>query len=1016
MAQPLSAGRSATAESWRVMPMDRRNWLFTPIAGASFSGAVEACTKVDHSLTEVLLVGADCTALVTCALSIGKRFTIYDFVCDSLEPLILCKQASSLVIGATPATLDSCSRLVELCAGLGGIGVGAEWCDFQVVANVDKNQLVIDHLSRMGKTNVLQGDLSSDFVIRELHASLTEPAHAFAAGFSCQPFSYQGDQGGFSDARSSSFWATLRVAHLCDAKILMLECTPGAGKDPRLRSALQDFAQVRRLQIHEVFSKLSDQWAARRDRWWAVLYPASWPQMKLRQWGIDSDFTTVQQLIPVWPVWPHHELEQLKLTSEEEELYFQVFPAHDGRVLKLNQSAPVFLHSYGSATTKCPCECRLNGFSSERLHRDGLRGVVLVLHDGFRFLHPQEMALILGYPLDLDFGVDLKATMCLLGQLASPLQSIWLCGHLRQIMELVWNCPKGYGPEQLLGQYKEHLLFQRHHLWALPDSLNTIEITLTTNQGGTMTFTRLGLTHVRELLQAQRFALDYGCSVALFDGGDLVSEQAILQTQGFHGAYRLDFHGPGDAVLLARGCVALVLHCTHADECVLVPAGTMIFEALQELGHFGILCLQDHFGTRWGMDARLWHSVDLFALHSFGAGPEPVSSGLSMRFVSMAVDVLLRLLPQDTEVPFVTGIAFKPGLGVVHFGPDLLQCAGNDLPRYFCLLMNGHWWLVSCCLDVELREFTVRYWDGFQHRTLPSDIESFIRFLENWWLLDCAIVGTKGFVSQQLADSCGTIMLAHLISELFGVDRVDPNVVEQMHTPLCTLAALLGTTKNLVGGAPSTESQVLQQLSNILVDKGVPQERVQERAAMALKKIGIQELQAALQSKNPWLYLKSIGSRPHVSFQWAKGDELQQKIRTKATSKFSIQPSEKKRKGQKPRSDEPLCIDPSQLQLVENSFFKQIAFSAVGPEAVGIAFATAAELAPFLSAGQVISKQPLGVLTTVSIPEGQSGVLQVETLRYPAPCPLQGYQWTASDPRQFGHAWSNCDHSWGCSC
>ena len=77
-------------------------------------------------------------------------------------------------------------------------------------------------------------------------------------------------------------------------------------------------------------------------------------------------------------------------------------------------------------------------------------------------------------------------------------------------------------------------------------------------------------------------------------------------------------------------------------------------------------------------------------------------------------------------------------------------------------------------------------------------------------------------------------------------------------------------------------------------------------------------------------------------------------------------------------------------QLVDNTFFaqnhavKQIAFAEVGPQAARLAFASVAELAPFLTAGKVISKAPLGVLATTPLPPDQSGTLQVEMLRFPA--------------------------------
>ena len=84
--------------------------------------------------------------------------------------------------------------------------------------------------------------------------------------------------------------------------------------------------------------------------------------------------------------------------------------------------------------------------------------------------------------------------------------------------------------------------------------------------------------------------------------------------------------------------------------------------------------------------------------------------------------------------------------------------------------------------------------------------------------------------------------------------------------------------------------RLVLRLSELLVEKGVSAPRAEERATMGLKKIGATELQQALDSANPWAYLKAIGSRPHVAFQWLKSDELQNKIRARAPTSLPFSP------------------------------------------------------------------------------------------------------------------------------
>ena len=130
------------------------------------------------------------------------------------------------------------------------------------------------------------------------------------------------------------------------------------------------------------------------------------------------------------------------------------------------------------------------------------------------------------------------------------------------------------------------------------------------------------------------------------------------------------------------------------------------------------------------------------------------------------------------------------------------------------------------------------------------------------------------------------------------------------------------------------EQSVLHKLEVLLKEKGVPADRVEERSNLGLQKLGAKELDDAFQSANPWTYLKAIASRPHVSFQWIRADELQSKIAARAASKFQIQ-KHKAKPGAKRSPPAPLWVDPEQLVLVPGTFtaqdqaLTQIAFSDV---------------------------------------------------------------------------------------
>ena len=245
-------------------------------------------------------------------------------------------------------------------------------------------------------------------------------------------------------------------------------------------------------------------------------------------------------------------------------------------------------------------------------------------------------------------------------------------------------------------------------------------------------------------------------------------------------------------------------------------------------------------------------------------------------------------------------------------------------------------------------------------------------------------------VPQQDAASCGTIMLATLAFKLGLSPAPALDHLSYIHRQLVDFADRLELQHGPLGLGPAPDSLVLR-LAKILVDKGVPSSRAEERAHLGIKKTGQHEIQQALENSNPWLFLKSIASRPHISFQWLKADELHDKIQSKATSKFVVKPSDRKKKKQNDRaSDPPLQVDSQQLQLLPDTFFAegkplaQISFDEVGPQASGVAFILASDVAPYVQAGKVISAKPLAILTTAPLQTDQVGTLHITELRFPA--------------------------------
>ena len=958
--------------------MDIERWMKPPTEGVAFSGVIFTMKSLEDDLTEVWLKGSSLSAIVTMALPVRQVFTLYEFMVHSVDPIFLCPVSGSKFVPAQECTEASFQQIIEVCAGLGGISIGAEACDFMAAAFFDKNELVCDSLRRMNRAKVHQGDLTKDSDVKLLHCSLGKAAHTMTAGFACQPWSYQGDQGGFSDSRSDSFWGTLRACYLCQCRLLILECTPAAGKNHRLRTALQDFGLTLGLQFHDVFLQLSDQWPSQRSRWWAVLYPSEWPSIPLAAWTRSSDLVTVESIIPRWPSWTDEDIDQLRLSELEQQLYLQQYwePA---RILDVKKPTQVFLHSYGNATGPCPCSCRNFGFKPERLQASGLRGVVLREGDGFRFMHPKEVAHCLAMPISLNYGEDHRATLCLLGQVASPLQSFWIFAQVNNILNEVFDTMDWINLDLALASYKDNLMFQAHHHW--PNWYTNMQAVFEVMHEDGQPIRIIKDRHMRaiDLLQAERINLEWCQTLALFDGGFRVPEQALLQQSGLKGPYKLVQLPCSHHFEVPVGLIMASFEIRNGSVFVLVPAGSFLFEAMNKLELSHDLQLFDCFGRHWKADTRLWNSVLLHDHRPMGAG-DCVDQGISLGLVRSLLQQF-----DNTALCFhwdVTG----DQLPDLNFMLDQLPHG----PLMICLLSSQHWQLIQCSLDFS----------GYLHFEQIDGLDLDHRVsLDGFYGLLTKEAQAFGFMVQhsqpfqQACDhTCGSLMLEFVLGG-HGLMDLCPWSSESARHQWILENHSVNLQGDHTGFGPqnSQEHAALLKLTQLLVEKGVPFARAEERAIAGIKKIGLSEILAALDNQNPWQYLKAIASRPHVSYQWIKADELQQKVRAKASAKFTLQPSEKhKQKHQARKPEPPLIVDPNQLLLLPKTFFaggheiKQIPFAAIQPNCKGLAFATVPEVLPFLQTGNLISGDAVGVLTTTPVPREQVGTIQVLDLRFPA--------------------------------
>ena len=106
----------------------------------------------------------------------------------------------------------------------------------------------------------------------------------------------------------------------------------------------------------------------------------------------------------------------------------------------------------------------------------------------WRRLHAQEVALLNGVPLDLEWGTNQRLNLCAIGQMAAPMQSIWLAASLARHMQILFSNVTPVDHMEVLNQLKHEVFAQGKALYqGIPRMPNPAE------EGGQITVAEPGL-------------------------------------------------------------------------------------------------------------------------------------------------------------------------------------------------------------------------------------------------------------------------------------------------------------------------------------------------------------------------------------------------------------------------------------------------------------------------------------------------------------------------------------------
>ena len=693
---------------------------------------------------------------------VSGRVTVYDAqVNRDGMGLMLSIDASSVVVARGQLSVKDLCEIKELCSGIACISMGAAHIGGWAVGALDVNHLAISHLRDNGHPNPVLGSVLKDSDICRMHLMNGARRSTLSAGFPCQPFSKQGDSKGMGDSRAAVFMGVARAAWLMQPGLILLECVVEAGMIPEINLTLAQLAEGLGFGIRTIELALEDLWPCRRRRWWAVITSPTWLPTSLRSWPSFS-FPKVSDVIPVWPTWPAHEEDQLELNGVELHAFHEPCFGLEDRVLQTSGVAPTFLHSYGSQLSGCPCKCRSQGLSPERLERAGLRGVYV--HSQMsgmpRWLHPRELAVLQTVMPDMIFNDDLRASLVMLGQIAAPAQALWL---LAQIWcPLLTDLPS---PEKALKSYLDELLRRRYHVFP-PQAIPDRQLTHVWSDLGSELIASTGVHKVEDFLAAECRALS--CTeVSLVDDGARLHGLAVLHSSGQTGAYTIARTEASNLVAPAK-LVLVKLISEGMTWQTLLYSGSFLFEAFWRLRlQVEPTKLYDGHDGCWFPDSRVWEDVTLMDVPVLtSAGPldtgvlyQQPQDDITGPQLQRAIDGLA-LRPSGPD-EFLLSVAHAQVLvqAPLHLPSAVLHRCGQCLVFHGVFHSCGHWAMFSCIRAAGKVE--VHYFDGVIH-LLDHEMRAVGAWASRLWHLDQVEVIFARTVVQPQPHLSAAVALAHL--------------------------------------------------------------------------------------------------------------------------------------------------------------------------------------------------------------------------------------------------------------
>ena len=852
-----------------------------------------------------------------------------------------------MVVGNSEVT----RKVLEVETFSGSLTVGAQQAGYIPVAVCTPSENSHALLANNVYHPVLQGTILDASFVSKVAEEIPVNGLGLLIGLRANDFS----------AAAQLLQAFLALGEAWKASFLVVECAEDWGSCFGFRVRFESFCSRAGFRLATTNVNFAQVWPWKHRSCVFFLHTQGLPAVDLNGFPEFVAFSSVGNVVLEWP--PCSADEDANLCLKESEL--AVFERHGrepaAQLLNLRDACPAFLG----------------------VPHDGIPSVVVRggdQGDQVRLLTAREAALICSFPSSFKLESS-RGALATLSYSVPPALGMWILLRFAESLYLPGS-PLGPGSaDQYLHAYLTSLVLLPSELERALSVSTPFNIQVACEESS-FTVAVVSGTTAGQLVEAERRLLGRGFSIKLFADEHVVPEHALLQPRAYRIVRRPKVSArPVDSQLL---CVNAWV--TDHWDTVSVPAGTFVFQVARQLGLQGTTRIVENPGSmQVPLDSRIWQSVDLcFAAcgdedsaHNEGIDAAMLSAmARATPEICLAVESGLHYL----EPEFLSALLLQEPQTVQETIAKVVPDDAGTVAGF--VACDNHWALL---VYERTRWPPAIYYDGIPDRLV----------VQARWLLEQLHVrlGAGAFAMQQASivkqsggTHCGGIALANLRWHLHSELSLTEAQVLAMYP--CQ-----GGSGPFVACGAADFASAQQWLQEFLPARGVPEAKASERAALALKRLGVNAILRCRQLPNPWRGLKELANTKQ--FQWVTYEELQEHIKVQSTMERGASSADRPRKqrkdGQATKADIKVALTPERLVLPKGAFVDQarspvgqLTLNEVSSTARGVVIVSLEQALPFIKDGKPISVDALALLTVEPVPHELQGLLPVASLRWPA--------------------------------